>query len=159
VRATRCLIVDDEPDNADSLAVLLGLLQPKLAVRTVYSAAEALTVAAAFVPDVAVVDLRMPQYDGYWLAGQFRRDPLLQRTVLVAYSGLAKPGDAEEAIARGFDMHIRKPAPPDEFETAIKRARALTDEGGAPQLRATAGPSEPDTAALNPSTGVPSLNP
>jgi CheY-like chemotaxis protein len=152
--AIRCLVVDDEPDNADSLAMVLPLLRHDLKVVTAYSAPQALAVAAAFLPDIAFVDIWMGQHDGYWLAQQFRRDPVLQRTVLVAHTGLAKVDDAEEALAHGFDVHIRKPAEPSEIEAAIERAFAIADARGGSQLATLAPePSRPlDTAEPSPGT-------
>ncbi|HEX7687242.1 MAG TPA: response regulator, partial [Burkholderiaceae bacterium] len=79
-------------------------------VRTAHSAVEAQVVAAAFVPDVAILDIGLPDLDGYALAGRLRDAPWRGR--LVALTGYGQAADRERALAAGFDLHVTKPADP-----------------------------------------------
>jgi len=103
----RVLVVDDYRDAAESLAMLLQMCGHE--VRVAHSAAEALSRAAEFGPDAVVSDLMLPGMDGYELAQELRRQTGLEKTLLVALSGL---GDAQaQARSRqaGFALHLLKP--------------------------------------------------
>ena len=68
---SQILVVDDHPDEAESLAVLLGVNGHE--ARAARNAFAAFTVLADFAPDVCVLDLRMPRWDGFTLAEKLRR--------------------------------------------------------------------------------------
>jgi len=113
----KVLVVDDNRDAADSLALLLGLWGHD--VRTAYGGVEGLRVAQAWLPDVAFVDIGMPGLNGYDLARSLRQQGA--STVLVALTGWGTQQD--EALSRdaGFDLHLTKPAAIDAVEAVLKQ--------------------------------------
>jgi two-component system CheB/CheR fusion protein len=78
-------------------------------VRTAYCAATALQQARAEPPDIVISDIGMPNMDGYELAQQLRKEPALNRAVLVALTGYGQDSDRQRACAAGFDHHLVKP--------------------------------------------------
>lgn len=114
--ALRVLIVDDNRDAADTLAVLLELRPPatgfgsggRLVVRIAYDGLEGLRVAREFVPDCLVSDIRMPGLDGYALARTIRNEPALAGTKLVALSAFADAEHERRAAEAGFDYRLTK---------------------------------------------------
>ena len=119
----RCLVVDDDQDCANSMVRVLNLLG--YAARGSYSAAEALSVARQFKPHVALIDIVMPYLDGFALVGLLGRESCFRTVGLIALTGLASKGDEKEALARGFDFHLRKPASSQEVVATIRRASLL----------------------------------
>jgi PAS domain S-box-containing protein len=111
------LLVEDNPDAAESLAMLLELHGHR--VRAVGDAAAALEAAGEDPPDVALVDIGLPGMDGYELARRLResQSPL---PVLVALTGYGLERDKERAAAAGFAAHLVKPV---DFE-ALRRLLA-----------------------------------
>jgi signal transduction histidine kinase/ActR/RegA family two-component response regulator len=110
-RSVRVLVVEDNPDIADSLRMLLEVLGHR--VRTVGDGVAALEAARANVPDVMLVDIGLPGIDGYEVARRVRRDPDLEQTVLIALTGYGREEDRARALAAGFDYHLVKPLSPD----------------------------------------------
>jgi CheY-like chemotaxis protein len=102
--------LDDYPDTADSLAVLLRTAGHD--PRAVRSGAGALALLDGWQPDAAVLDLRMPLPDGFTVAERLARSP--RRPLLVAVSGSVLPADWERAAAL-FDHHFIKPVEPCEL--------------------------------------------
>jgi DNA-binding response OmpR family regulator len=107
------LVVDDNRDAADSLALLLGFDGHD--VRVAYTGRQALEVAHEFLPDVAILDLGLPDLSGYDVARQLRREPALAGVRLIALSGWGQGEHQQQARAAGFDHHLIKPADPDEL--------------------------------------------
>ena len=109
--ALRVLIVDDNRDAADSLAVLLGMpsfARERFEVRVAYGGAAGLQLAREFVPDCLVSDIRMPGVDGYSLARAVRADPALAGVKLVALSAFSDEAHAKLADEAGFDYRLTK---------------------------------------------------
>jgi CheY-like chemotaxis protein len=105
--AQRVLIVDDSADAADSLALMLRLRGHQ--VQVTRDALSALEQAANDCPDVALLDLGMPQMDGYELARRFRADASLRDVLLVAVTGWGQDEDRRRTKEAGFDYHLVKP--------------------------------------------------
>ena len=117
----RILVVDDNRDAADSLAMLLQMDGHE--VRVAYAGKQALEIAASgFVPDVAILDLGLPDIDGYELARQLRLDPKMQRATLVALTGWGQDEHKQRAREAGFDHHLTKPVDPDRLVALIAAA-------------------------------------
>lgn len=106
-RRPRVLIVDDNRDAADSLAMLFGLLSCE--TRVAYDGLHGAREAADFHPDMAVLDISMPLMDGYELAALLRREMPDDAPVLVALTALSSERDKAEAKRAGFDYHLSKP--------------------------------------------------
>ncbi len=113
----RVLVVDDDPAVVDSTATLLKLNGHE--VRSANSGASALGLLQEFQPQVILLDIGLPGLDGYGVARQIRRLPGCAELKLFAMSGY---GD-EEAVARsrdaGFDMHLTKPADPEQLSALL----------------------------------------
>jgi len=101
----RVLIVDDNQDSADSLAMLLELDGHN--VRAVYSAMDALEQVIAFAPEIVLLDIGLPGMNGYDVAQRIKEMPHPPR--LVAVSGYAQREDKERSAAAGFSAHLVKP--------------------------------------------------
>jgi signal transduction histidine kinase len=106
-RPLRVLVADDNRDNSDSSAVLLRMQGHE--VRTAYSGREALTAAAEFAPQVALLDIGMPEMNGYEVARHLRATQWGAHMLLVAVTGWGQDDDRRRAEAAGFDHHLAKP--------------------------------------------------
>lgn len=103
----RILVVDDNVDAADSLAVLIRLFGHD--VQLAHDGLEAVEKARSFQPDVVFLDLGMPHMDGIEAARRLRASPLGEHMRLVALTGWGQPADRERTRAAGFDAHLVKP--------------------------------------------------
>jgi CheY-like chemotaxis protein len=109
-RADGCrliLVVDDNVDSTDTLAMLLRCHGHE--VHTAFDGLAAIAAAEQLRPDVILLDLRMPQMDGYEVAQRIRRQPWGKSILLVAQTGCGQEEDRQKAIAAGFDHHMTKP--------------------------------------------------
>ncbi len=108
----RVLVVDDNTDSADSLAVLLKVAGHE--VRTAYEGPAALRAAAAFRPEVVLLDIGLPRMDGYAVARRLREEVGL-KAALVALTGYGQDEDRCRSQEAGFDAHLVKPVEPAEL--------------------------------------------
>ena len=106
------LIVDDEPDVAASFATLLEAIG--FEVRTAHDGSAALETLDEWSPDVAFVDLGMPQMNGFEVADRIV-DRQESPPYLIALTGYGRAEDRERAREHGFDQHLVKPADIDEI--------------------------------------------
>jgi signal transduction histidine kinase len=114
-RRLSVLLVDDNEDAAAGSAALLAWLGH--AVRVAHTAADALALAAQTAFDAAILDIGLPDMDGYALAAALRaRLPGLH---LVALTGYGQKADVEHAARAGFDLHLTKPATVDDLRRAL----------------------------------------
>jgi len=121
--ARRVLIVDDNVDAADTLAMLLD--QAGYATTVVCDARAALDAALRFQPDVVFLDLGMPHLSGFDLARQLRGEPALANVVLIALSGWGTALDRERCRNAGIDHHLTKPALPADILGLLSDTRAM----------------------------------
>ena len=119
-RVIEVLLVDDNVDSIDVLVELLGALGYR--VHAAYDANSALALARLHQPDAIMLDIGMPNVDGYTLARMLRADPQFASTRLVAHTGYGSPLDRERTAAAGFDFHLVKPADLAELERALRPA-------------------------------------
>jgi PAS domain S-box-containing protein len=105
--ASRVLIVDDNRDAADTLALLLGMFGCATAVA--YTGGEAIARADAFKPEVVLLDLQLPDIDGHTVCGQLRAEAADRPLRIVAVSGRGDDEDYSASAAAGFDGHLVKP--------------------------------------------------
>ena len=106
-RPLRLLVVDDNVDAADTLAMLLQA--SGYAVDVEHDARRALAHAHRHRPDAALLDIGLPDMDGNELAHRLRADPATAGMVLVAITGYGQDQDRRAALAAGFDHHLVKP--------------------------------------------------
>ncbi|MHB8698832.1 MAG: response regulator [Sulfuricaulis sp.] len=103
----RILIVDDHVESATSLATLLRMYGHK--VETAYSGPDALQIVTRFRPRLAVLDIGLPDMNGYELAAKLLKLPATKNTILVAMTGYGQIEDRRRAVAAGFHHHLVKP--------------------------------------------------
>jgi CheY-like chemotaxis protein/nitrogen-specific signal transduction histidine kinase len=115
--SARVLIVDDNRDAAQSLALMLDLEGHE--VRTAADGLEALEVAEAFRPKVVLLDIGMPGIDGYETARRLRARPWAKSTLLCAQTGWGQEDDKRMARSAGFDRHLVKPVDPEELNRIL----------------------------------------
>ncbi len=108
--ALRILIVDDNVDAADSTAMLLSL--DGYETHSVHSAHAALEAAPSIRPDVVLLDIGLPEMDGYEVARRLRSLPAGEHSLIVALTGYGQPADRERATLAGFDEFLVKPVEP-----------------------------------------------
>jgi PAS domain S-box-containing protein len=116
----RILVVDDNRDAADTLALLLRLAGQD--VRAAYDGPSALAEAARFGPAMVFLDIGMPGMDGYEVARRLRRDPALGGVVLVAVTGWGQEEDRRRSREAGFDNHLVKPVEPEAVQKLLAGA-------------------------------------
>jgi CheY-like chemotaxis protein len=106
----RVLVVDDNRDSADSLAMLLRFWGHHAWVA--YDGPSALALAQAQQPDVVLLDLALPQMDGYQVAWRLREEVGLKDAMLVALTGYGQESDRQHTQEAGFCHHLLKPVDP-----------------------------------------------
>ena len=117
-RSLRVLVVDDNKDQADSLALLLQHSGHE--VRVLYSGPGAVEASVEYCPEVVVLDIGLPAMDGYEIARRVRQQPRLKDVRLIAVSGYGQDSDRERASAAGFDVYLVKPVKGDELQEALE---------------------------------------
>jgi PAS domain S-box-containing protein len=124
----RTLLVVDYDDAREMLRTLL-----QLEGHTVYEAANGIAGLAAALehrPDVAVIDIGLPEMDGYEVARRLRASESLKRIKLIALTGYGQADDARRAYEAGFDLHVVKPIDPERLAEAL--ATAVSGNGAPP---------------------------
>jgi PAS domain S-box-containing protein len=119
--ARRVLVIDDNRDAAESLAMLLSIAGHD--VRVAHAGEAALELARTFEPQAVLLDLGMPDLSGYEVARALRVMPAADEMVVVALTGWGQDEDRRKTIAAGFDWHITKPADPDQIKTLLACSR------------------------------------
>jgi CheY-like chemotaxis protein/two-component sensor histidine kinase len=104
----RILVVDDNEDAADCLALLLKMQGHD--VRTAHDGLDAVEAAIAFEPDAVLLDIGLPKLNGYEAGARIRALPFGDRVLLVALTGWGRDSDRDRATDAGFDAHLVKPA-------------------------------------------------
>lgn len=106
-RWRRVLIVDDNVDAAHSLQIALTLKGHT--VQAVHDGPNALRVLETFAPDVILLDIGLPEIDGYEVARRIRASPAGRSVKLLAITGWGQEQDRRRARESGFDRHLTKP--------------------------------------------------
>jgi signal transduction histidine kinase/CheY-like chemotaxis protein len=106
----RILIADDNRDSADSLALMLSALGHT--TRVAYDGEEALAVARAFHPQVALLDIGMPKLDGCATCRHLRAQEGGENILIAALTGWGREDDKRRSLDAGFNLHIVKPVDP-----------------------------------------------
>jgi len=115
--ARRILVVDDNGDAADSLAMLLRLMGND--VRTAPDGPAALEAARAYRPDVVLLDLGLPGMSGYEVCRRLREGHFANGPLVVALTGYGQDEDRRRTREAGFDRHLVKPVNPDELRGVL----------------------------------------
>lgn len=107
---TSVLVADDDADSLEILQLLIG--EQGGAVRAAGTAREALEVLLTWTPHLLVLDISMPDMDGYALLETIRCVPRLRAVPAVAVTAHAYESDKRRCIEAGFVEHIPKPFDP-----------------------------------------------
>jgi PAS domain S-box-containing protein len=119
----RILVVEDNPDSADSIAMLLRMWGHD--VRVVYDGISAVDVARAYRPRLVLLDIGLPGITGLEVARQLRQEPGLSEAVLVAMTGYGQEEDRRRSREAGMTAHLVKPVDPESLRDVIGRLAAV----------------------------------
>ncbi len=106
-RRRRILVADDNVDSARSLGRLLELYGND--VSTAHNGLQAVEAAEAFQPEVILLDIAMPELNGYEACLRIRELPWGKNAILVAMTGYGQDEDKRQSHEAGFDLHLVKP--------------------------------------------------
>jgi PAS domain S-box-containing protein len=123
----RILVVDDNHDSADSLAMLLRLFGND--VRTAYDGRQGITIAAAYQPDLILLDLGLPGMNGIEVARQIRLSDTGRRPQIVALSGYGTEEDRRQTRQAGFDAHLIKPLDLETLQAMLENPELMQGGG------------------------------
>jgi two-component system CheB/CheR fusion protein len=116
----RVLVVEDNLDAAETLRMMLEMEGHDVDVA--YDGREGVARARAFLPEVVLCDIGLPEMDGFAVARTLRADGALRSTYLVALTGYALPDDQRRAAEAGFDLHLPKPPTIEQIQDAVARS-------------------------------------
>jgi CheY-like chemotaxis protein len=119
----RILVNDDDHDTAEGLMRLLRHMG--FDSRACYTGLECLACLEDFKPQIVLLDLCMPEFDGFEVAKRIRESPSLNRPVLIALTGYGRQVDRERTADAGFAVHLLKPALAGDIKAAIEQACRL----------------------------------
>lgn len=120
---TRVLVADDSEDTAESLGRILSMCGHE--VHIAHDGAQALTMAGALRPDIAVLDIGLPGMNGYDLARSIRNEPWGRTMTLIAVTGWGQLNDRRRSGKAGFDHHLVKPVEPSALIDLLAKPTAL----------------------------------
>lgn len=115
----KILLVEDNENNRYLAQFLLE--REGFATEMTANGRQALEAARRNQPDLVVMDIQMPEMDGYETAERFKSDRTLQDIPIVGVSSYAMPGDRARALKAGFAGYIEKPINPDTFAQEVKK--------------------------------------
>jgi two-component system, chemotaxis family, CheB/CheR fusion protein len=134
-RAGRVVVVEDNPDSREMLRVLLA--RAGYECDTAATGIEALAVVGSVRPDIVILDLGLPELDGFEVARRLRADPALSGMRLVALTGYGQEADRAAALAAGFDTHLVKPAQGEQLLELLGQMSSDASVSRAPNAKAT----------------------
>ena len=117
VAGHRILVVDDNVDAAETMAMLLELSGHE--TRTAFGGQEALDMALSFCPEVVFLDIGLPGMNGYEVARRLLADPATAASKLIALTGWGTEDDIRKSKMAGFHAHLTKPVDPDAVEAVL----------------------------------------
>ena len=130
----RTLVVDDYHPSADSLGCMMELVFGH-EVRVVYNGANALAIARSFSPDLVLLDIGMPEMNGYEVCRAMRREPSLKNMVIIAQTGWGEKKHRQCSSEAGFDYHLVKPLTLDVLQEVLASMETMSNQRLAAGLR------------------------
>jgi len=125
-QTSRVLVVDDNMDSADMLVMMLQMFGHE--VQAAYSGQTALETAVEYQPDFVLLDIGLPDMNGYEVARRLRQQPQTKDVWLVALTGYGQDSDRQRSQEADFDHHLVKPVDPQKLQdllaTRAKQPRA-----------------------------------
>jgi CheY-like chemotaxis protein len=116
-QTSRVLVVDDNMDAADMLVMMLQMFGHE--VQAAYTGQTALETAVEYQPDVVLLDIGLPDMNGYEVARHLRQQPQTKDVKLIAMTGYGQDSDRQRTQEAGFDHHLVKPADPQKLQDLL----------------------------------------
>ena len=120
--ALKLLVVDDNTDAGDTLSQLLQLSGHE--TMTSEDGKSALEKAATFAPDVLILDIGLPDMDGFQLAKRLRKMEVVSNSTFIALTGYGQKHDKDSAIEAGFNYHMVKPVNFVELKNILEKIKS-----------------------------------
>ena len=120
--ARRILVVDDNVDAAESMALILKMSGYE--TQCAYDGPSALDAAQYYQPDVVVLDIGLPGMTGYEVAQKLREQPRFDKTPIIAVTGYGQEEDRRRSRQAGFDHHLTKPVSPEVLQSFLDKGRS-----------------------------------
>ena len=118
--AQTILLVEDHPEVAKAQALLLRAIGYEVEIAG--DGPTAVEMAKSSLPDIAIVDIGLPGFDGYQVAESLRADPATSSIRLIALTAYGSPEDRQRSRQSGFELHLVKPASIDQLRRALTSA-------------------------------------
>ena len=118
--ARRVLVVDDNQDSAETIAMLVELWGHQAHI--VHNGPAALAAAPVWKPNVVLLDIGLPGVDGYEVARRLRAEPVTAGVLLIAMTGYGQDRDRQLSSEAGFDHHLVKPVDPDVLQGLLAQS-------------------------------------
>jgi PAS domain S-box-containing protein len=128
MKSLRLLVADDNRDSAATCAALLEASGHEVSVA--HAGGEAFDLACRLQPDALLLDIGMPELNGYQLAQRIRATSWGRRALLIAITGWGQEQDKRQALAAGFDRHLTKPIDPNGLEALLQGAAPRQPDSG-----------------------------
>ena len=122
--AKRILVVDDEPNIVTSLQFLMERAGFEVAVAR--DGAEALAALEGEPPDLMLLDVMMPEFDGYEVCGRIRQSSAWNATKIIMLTARGRESEKERGLALGADAYVIKPFSTREL---VQQVKAMLEEG------------------------------
>ena len=116
---TKVLIIEDNEQNMYMLSYLLE--QNKYQVIQAYNGKDGLRLAHENHPEIILLDIQLPDMDGYEICNKLSHNGLPKSTVVIAVTSYAMGGDKEKALEAGADGYLEKPINPETFVAQMER--------------------------------------
>jgi CheY-like chemotaxis protein len=118
-RRAKILVADDSPESREFIRDTLASHEFEIA--EAIDGKEAVAKIQEIHPDIVLMDIQMPQMDGYAALRQIRQDPQFQKLPVIALTAFAMQGDRDKALAAGFDAYISKPVDPRSLRLQVQQ--------------------------------------
>ena len=119
----RVLIVDDNRDSADSLAMLMQITNNEAYLA--HDGEEAVAAVEKYRPEVVLLDIGLPKIDGHEVCRRVRKEPWGKDIVIIALTGWGQEDDRRKSQEAGFDGHLVKPV---DYEKLLELLASLTND-------------------------------
>jgi len=118
-QTSRVLVVDDNMDAADMLVMMLQMFGHE--VQAAYTGQTALETAVEYRPDVVLLDIGLPDMNGYEVARRLRQQPQTKDVRLIAMTGYGQDSDRQRSEEAGCEYHLVKPVDPQKLQDLLAR--------------------------------------